>query len=401
MKYPSKDENKLHEFLDKLIFFVENKELIKLHLSNRRDKNSDLKSIIVSIVKLKKGFFLNFIYRYKTNDITKNYIEKEGIELIKKSLDNDFFNANLYSTSQNMTLQIKPDGKIFLQTNTPIVDKLPTFNHDKSKDRLINTENNIYLRELDIVNVNGDIRREMSDKYIQINQYIELIKPYLSDKLLFSNCQITDMGSGKGYLTFALYDYITNTLRKNIRMTGVEVRADLVNICNSIAKKSNFDNLNFVQGTIKNTEFSNIDVLIALHACDTATDDAIFRGIVSNSSLIVCAPCCHKQIRKEFNATSPLNNITKYGILKERQAEIITDSIRALLMEAFGYRTKVFEFISTEHTPKNVMIAGEKTSKINHQKKQQIFEQILSIKKIFGIREHYLEKLLGTSKNPI
>jgi len=386
-------DSRLYDFLEKLALFVENKELIKLLLSDKRDKSSDLKNIIVTIVKLKKGYFLNFVYRHNTKDVTKNYTNKEGIDLIKLALENDFFNANLYSKTQDITLLIKPNGKILLKSNNPALEKSLTFSHDKAKDKLIQTENNIYLRELEIVNANWEIRREMNDKYKQINQYIELMKPYLTDKLLFNNCQIADMGSGKGYLTFVLYDYITNTLKKNIKMTGVEIRPDLVNICNTIAKKSSFDNLNFMQGTIQNTKFSNIDVLIALHACDTATDEAVYRGIVSKSSLIVCAPCCHKQIRKEFNTTSPLDSVTKYGILKERQAEIITDSIRALLMEAFGYKTNVFEFISTEHTLKNVMIVGEKTTHENPNK-QQILDKISSIKQIFGIKEHSLERLL-------
>jgi SAM-dependent methyltransferase len=387
------NDNKLYEFFEKLTLSVENKELIKLLLSDKRDRTSDLKNIIVTIVKLKKGYFLNFVYRHNTKDITKNFTEKEGIGLIKTALENDFSNANLYSKTQDVSLQIKPNGKILLKINNSTLEEPLTFTHDKVKDRLIKVENKSYLRELEIVNANWEIRREMNDKYKQISKYIELLKPYLTEKLLKNSCQIADMGSGKGYLTFALYDYITNTLQKNIKMTGVEVRPDLVNICNTIAKKSNFNNLYFEQGTIKDAKFNKVDVLIALHACDIATDEAIYCGIVSKSSLIVCAPCCHKQIRQEFNVTTPLNNVTKYGILKERQAEIITDSLRGLLMEAFGYKTNVFEFISTEHTPKNIMIVGEKTTRENPNK-QQILDKISSIKQIFGIKEHYLERLL-------
>ena len=267
------------------------------------------------------------------------------------------------------------------------------FFHDKIKEKFIDTENNIYLRELGIVNANGEVRREMSDKYRQINKYIELLKPYLNEKLLSGACHIADMGAGKGYLTFALYDYIQNTLQKNVKITGIEYRKELVDTCNSIAEKSHFHHLKFVQGAIETVELEHIDVLIALHACDTATDDAIYRGIKANASLIVCVPCCHKQIRQELHVTTPLNNITKYGILKERQAEIITDSIRALLMELFGYKTNVFEFVSTEHTPKNVMIIGEKTTKENPNK-QQILQDIAAIKEIYGIKSHYLETIL-------
>ena len=390
--------SKLDNFFEKLTLDVEKKELVKLILSDKRNKTSDLKNIIVTIVKLKNGFFMNFVYRYNTKDITKNYTEKEGIELIKSALENDFFNANLYSKTQDIILQIKPNEQIIMKTKNSILDKPNIFSHDKTKKRLIKIEKSVYLRELEIVNANGEIRREMNDKYKQINQYIELLNPYMSDKLLFDNCHIVDMGSGKGYLTFALYDYITNSLHKKIKMTGVEMRPDLVNTCNTIAKKSNFENLNFLQGTIKDTNLTDIDILIALHACDTATDDAIYRGIISESSLIVCAPCCHKQIRQEFNVTSPLENITKYGILKERQAEIITDSIRALLLEAFSYKTNVLEFISTEHTAKNLMIIGEKKAKNDSQKRQQILDKIYSIKEIFGIKEHYLEKMLKEGK---
>ncbi len=163
--------------------------------------------------------------------------------------------------------------------------------------------------------------------------------------------------------------------------------------CNEIAKKAEYDKLTFVKGSIEKTELSHIDILIALHACDTATDDAIYRGISANAQLIVVAPCCHKQIRKEFNVTNELSNVVKYGILKERQAEIITDSLRAMLMEAFGYKTKVFEFVSTEHTPKNLLIVGMKTT-VTKKDKEQILSNVQKIKDIYGIDKHYLETLL-------
>jgi hypothetical protein len=387
---------KINIFFDKLSLAVDNKELIKLLLSGKRDKSLDLKNIIVTVVCLKKGYFLNFVYRHNTKDITKNYNEKEGIELIKQSLEKDFFIADLYSKTENVNLMITPNGKVQLKINAPTLELPVSFNHDKTKERLVKTDNNIYLRELGIINANGEIRREMSDKYKQINKYIELLEPYLTNKSLFNGCYIADMGSGKGYLTFALYDYIANTLKKEVKITGVEYRKDLVVECNTIAEKAHFNNLNFVQGTIERTELEHIDILIALHACDTATDEAIYRGISSNSSLIVCAPCCHKQIRKEFNVSNVLSNVVKYGILKERQAEIITDSIRAMLMEAFGYKTNVFEFISTEHTPKNVMIIGEKTTNNNNPNKQ-ILNNIALIKQMYGIKDHYLELLLKTN----
>ncbi len=380
-------------FFEKLNSFINTKTLIKLTLTAKRDKTSDLKSIIVTLVNLKKGFSLSFVYRHNTKDITKNYNFEEGLDLVKKALESDFYSADIYSNTENINYTITPNGKYHLKTNEPTLQPITTFFHDRVKDRLISAEKNVYLRELGITNANWEIRREMSDKFKQINKYIELLEPYLNELSFSDQIHVADMGAGKGYLTFALYDFLTNNQKKNVKMTGVEYRDELVTTCNSIARKSNFDNLNFIQGTIEKTALDRIDILIALHACDTATDEAIYRGIKADASLIVCAPCCHKQIRKQFNVTNELHNVVKFGILKERQAEIITDSLRALIMEAHGYQTNVFEFISTEHTPKNVMIVGRKIRERNPDR-QRLFDSIAAIKQLFGIEKHYLETLL-------
>jgi hypothetical protein len=382
------------QFFDRFQFIVLQKELIKLTLTNKREKSSDLKKIIITAVELKKGYCLNFVYRHNTKDITKNYELEQGFEIIKESLSNDFFNADIYANSENISYLVLPNGKTQIKTTAPSLQKVNSFTHDKVKDRLIDSKENIYLRELGVTNDKWEVRHEMSDKYKQINKYIELLAPEIKEISLNNNFQVVDMGSGKGYLTFALYDYLSQQSKNDIGMTGIEYREDLVNICNSIAQKSDFKNLKFIQGTIAQTKIDEIDLLIALHACDTATDDAIFRGIQANATMIVCAPCCHKQIRKSFNVNNELSAVMKFGILKERQAEIITDTLRAMIMEAYGYKTKVVEFISSEHTPKNVMIAGRKIQEINPNK-QAILDNIAAIKKTFGIENHYLETLLG------
>ncbi len=384
----------INKFIEKLQLFIENKELIKLTLAGKRDQTSDLKKLIITAVELKRGYCLNFVYRHNTKDITKNYEIAEGMGLVTNALENDFLNAELFSKNENISINTLPNGNVKLKITPSTMQTPVTFTHDKAKERLINPYENIYLRELGITNVNWEVRREMSDKYKQINQYIELLAPNLIELSTIENLHVVDMGSGKGYLTFALHDYLTNKLNLNVKTIGVEFREDLVNTCNSIAQKSGFDSLSFVKGTIEKTELDKINLLIALHACDTATDDAIFRGIKSGAELIVCAPCCHKQIRKAMNVNNVLTNITRFGILKERQAEIITDTIRALILEAYGYKTNVFEFISLEHTPKNVMIVGRK---IQHKKidKKQILKDIAAIKKLYGIEKHYLETLLN------
>ena len=190
-----------------------------------------------------------------------------------------------------------------------------------------------------------------------------------------------------------------NTLGLKTQVQGVEYRQDMVDLCNQFAQNASFEGLNFTQGTILDYEQKDINMLIALHACDTATDDAIFKGLQSDAELIVVAPCCHKQIRREIEknkAQNELKFLTKYGIFLERQAEMVTDGIRALILEYFGYKTKVFEFISDAHTPKNVLVVGIKSG-INPKRQDEILQEIAQTKAYFGIDYHHLEKLTQLS----
>ena len=389
------DNKELDIFIDRLAHLIENKDFVKLVISKKRNKSSDLKKITISIVKLKDGLKLNFIYTHNTKDITKNYFFEQGLRIIRDSISNQFYNADIFSKNENISFISSKKGKVKLITKEPTFFEVNNLNlnHDKTKKRFIKTIDNIYLKELGITQPNGTVFHKKIDKYKQINRYVELLAPKLKEISTKGELNIIDMGSGKGYLTFALYDYLKNELNYDVKMTGIEFRQSLVDTCNRIAQKSGFNNLKFTQGTIEKAEIDKIDVLIALHACDTATDEAIYRGIQANASLIVCAPCCHKQVRMEMSIDNELNQIVKHGILKERQAEIITDTLRAMIMEVYGYKTNIFEFISTEHTPKNLMIVGKK-SHISDVKKKNLLNQINVIKNLFGLKQHYLEKLL-------
>ena len=388
------DNQQVTIFFDKLKAFIGSRELVKLVISNQRNHDSELKSIIVTIVEIKIGMRLNFVYRYKTKDITKNLTVEEALQVMKKSLGDEFLNADLFAAGETIQLTIAGRGKVKMKTTLPVLQTTGTFSHNHVKERIIATEQNIYLRELGILNANFEVRREMNDKYLQINRYIELIGPAISELILPAEFHVADMGSGKGYLTFALYDFLTGKLLKAPVVTGIESREELVNLCNEIAGKSGFANLRFITGTIADVVLEKIDILIALHACDTATDDAIFRGITAGASLIVCAPCCHKQIRKEFHVANEMKSLMKHGILLERQAEIVTDGLRAMIMESQGYKTRIFEFVSTEHTPKNLLIVGKKST-VKPADKIKILENIRKIKEFYGIGHHHLEDLLA------
>jgi hypothetical protein len=205
---------------------------------------------------------------------------------------------------------------------------------------------------------------------------------------------VVDMGAGKGYLTFAVYDYLANVLGLRTSVKGVEARAELVALCNDIARRSGFERLSFQPGYIQEFELPRTDILIALHACDTATDDAIYKGIAAGASIIVTAPCCHKEVRPQIEAPRPLRGVLRHGHLLEREAESITDSLRALLLESAGYKVKVFEFISTEHTRKNTLIAAVRHGNAGALKKEEALSEYRALKEFYGIREQRLEKLL-------
>lgn len=382
------------DFLQQLQSAFENKKLIKLTLGHKRNKAADLDNVFARIIEVKNGYKLSFVYRYKTKDITKNFDGAESLKEVHHLLETSFFNADLFTSSYNFYFTNDKDGKAKLVTKPATQTANSNFSHDKQKERIIQADNNIYLKELGVISAEGLVKKDMQDKYRQINKYVEIIEGIIKELDLKDDFTVADMGSGKGYLTFALYDYLHNTLQKKASVTGIEIRKDLVDKCNAIAAKANFDQLHFEEGTIEGANISKIDMLIALHACDTATDDAIYKGITANAQVIICVPCCHKQIRKQMAPDNALQSITKHGILLERQAEMVTDAIRALVLEAFGYKTKVFEFISTEHTPKNVLITAVKRTTGADEKEKNI-EKIKALKAMFNIQQHYLEKLMN------
>jgi hypothetical protein len=385
--------DKLKYFLDSLSESLETNSFIKLTLSKKKIKSSELNNVYIKAVALKDGMKLSFVYRYPTKDITKNFNFHEGTGLIQEMIGKDFCQADLFTSSGDWHLCINNSGEFKLLQKSASITEVPLYTHDKIKKRHINLENNIYLRELGVATAEWKIKKDMEDKYRQINKYVEIIDGIISSSNLPPGFHIADMGSGKGYLTFALYDFLVNNLKLSPEIIGIELRKEIVESSNKIAGKAGFNNLKFQEGTIETAKLEKIDMLIALHACDTATDEAIFRGISSGAKVIICAPCCHKQIRKQISPINDLSAVTKFGILEERQSELLTDGIRALILEAYGYKTKVFEFISTEHTPKNVMIVGVKkgkTEKVN----ETILTQIRNIKKLYNIEYHYLEKLL-------
>ncbi len=368
---------------------VTEKTLLKITLGNKRDKTTDLKNVLIKPILIKDQPHLSFVYRHNTYDITKNFVPAQAATVIEELLQTSFFNGDVYTTSHTIYYSVIKDGKEKLVTKTNDLNKeAQSLSHDKQKNRIIQKEA-VYLNSLGITSAEGNVKKEMQYKYKQINRYVEIIEGILKDTVVEKDFSVVDMGSGKGYLTFALYDYLQHKYEA-VKVNGIEMREDLVIKCNNIAAQSKYNGLHFEKGSIHETPIAAVDMLIALHACDTATDDAIAKGIKANAKYIICAPCCHKQIRKQMAPTNALKLITKHGILLERQAEMVTDTIRALILEAHGYKTKVFDFIEEEDTPKNVLIVGTKNNFSEDIFKENM-DKVQELKNMFGIKEHYLE----------
>lgn len=367
-----------------------------LALNHYQGKEPALKKIIIRRILIKGQENLSFTYRYQTRDIVKNHPVKEGINIIGNFLHDEWNHAILYTLQNDLVFQRQ--GKIIHLNKAPASTKeLPTITHDKPKQRLIKAEDASYLQELKLADGNGKIYQNAQDKYRQINKFIEIFAGLLKDSGLDENIRVLDMGSGKGYLTFALYDYLANTMGLNPEVIGIEYRQDMVDLCNGIAQKVRFEKLGFVQSAIKDYPIDDLDVLIALHACDTATDEALASGIKAGAKIILCSPCCHKQIRREMEKNKPKNDmnfLTRFGTFQERHAEMVTDGLRALILEYFGYKTNAFEFISDAHTPKNIMITAVKTT-ITDERKQEILNELQQAKAYFGITTHHLETLVS------
>jgi SAM-dependent methyltransferase len=386
----------VEKFIGELARSLHEETFVKLTLGNYKGADAHLQKILVRLVETKRGTRLFFLFRQDTRDTAKNFDFNEGVAKVREYLGNDFFSGHLFTTENDFQIDIGKNEKSRLNTAKPTFKTKPSLAHDKEKRVLVNP-NSFYLNALGITNDKGEIRDKQQDKWKQINKFVETLARFFENSLLKDKREINivDMGSGKGYLTFATYDYFKNILNLDVKVTGVDTKSELVSLCNDIAKSCDFSDLQFVHGWIGDYDLQDVDILIALHACNTATDDAIFKGIRASADLIVCSPCCHQEIRPQIKPPALLKDILKHGVMLEREAEIITDGLRALLLEKSGYATRVFEFIATEHTPKNNMIVGTRqNAKVDAERYER---EVAEIKNFYGITEQRLESLLKTA----
>jgi protein-L-isoaspartate O-methyltransferase len=383
----------LEQFLQVLGQAIAGGTLVKLTLGKHRGADETLRNLHVRPVTLKSGPQLTFVWRHATRDITKNLPAAEALVQLAALIGQDFLDAHLFTSTQHAQLECQPDGrarlKVTATASTPV-----KAGHDQTKHHLIPVDAP-WLRALGVTNDRGQPREGMADKFRQIQKFAELLTHLIAESQLPTDrpMRIVDMGCGKGYLTFA----VATLLGARAEVLGIERRAELVTQCNEVAQASSLANLRFIVGDIGSSDPGSIDILIALHACDTATDDALAQGIKAGATLLVVSPCCQKELRAQLTAPNVLRDALRHGIFQERQAEFVTDALRAELLEWAGYRSKVFEFISTEHTAKNLMIAASKTHPAGDAARATRLREFAAF---YGIRTQHLATLLHFPWHP-
>ncbi|MBI1673304.1 SAM-dependent methyltransferase [Shewanella sp. SW36] len=391
--------NSFDDFYQLLADSLAKNSLIKLLLSKYRGADKSLQRITIRPISLQNEPVLSFVYQHQTNHITKNLSYDEGLASIKLLLGNDFKSAHLATAQAEVQLEISKKGKVQISTHNVKQAVAAPLEHDREKKRFVDIERP-FLTKLGVTDSQHNLIPAMSRKWKQINKFIEVFSqaleasPHKNDQPI----NVVDFGSGKGYLTFAIHDYLRHSLHNDAQVTGVELRQALADLCNETAATLDHQGLSFVCGDVRTHAPKQTDVMIALHACDIATDYAIHYGIRANADIIMCSPCCHKQIRPQMHSPELFKPMLQYGVHMGQQAEMVTDSLRALFLEANGYATKVFEFISLEHTNKNKMILAVKKPQHNQKDSAAILAQIADIKAYYGIKEHCLETLLAQTQ---
>ena len=395
---PSTDA--MQQFLDLLADALTEQSLIKLSLAKYHGSEPQLQRLSIRPVLLKAAPHLCFVYSYQTKDITKNYLLIEGFNQIQALLlSGEFRSAHLRSVEQeaqlllNKRLQPHLTCKTWVQSSPS--NQITSTEHNRSKQRYLELDR-AYLTALGVTDQQRQLIPSMSRKWKQINKFIEIFEHAFCElnHPAGQALHVVDFGSGKGYLTFAIREYIEQKLQLSPQVTGVELRDELVTLCNQAAQTLALQGLDFYQGDVRSYQPERVDVMIALHACDIATDYALHTGIRLGASIIMCAPCCHKEIRPQLQSPDVLQPMLQYGVHLGQQAEMLTDSLRALLLQAYGYETKVFEFVALEHTSKNKMILAVKKSQ-SAQQQAQVLAQVEQLKQFYGIERQCLQRLLA------
>ena len=369
----------------------------KMIISNPSAKSNPVKKIIIE---KKAGNYQIASYTEKQvfhENLTADTLLEKCVELI----ENNYRQVNGMSESEEHIILISKKGqcnyKVKKNATDAIKSKPVAEGHNRKKNYILSEGMDIEpLVDMGVFSKDGKVINAMYDKYKQINRFIEIIDDEIS-KTGMKEINVIDFGCGKSYLTFVVYYYLTEVMKMKVNMIGLDLKEDVIKKCNEAAKKYNYQNLRFELGDINGYKAPfDVDMVITLHACDVATDFALYNAIQWKAKMIFSVPCCQHELNKQMS-TENFSIMSRYGIIKERFAALATDAIRGNLLEYCGYRTQLLEFIGMEFTPKNVLIRAVRKPVIPQSVKKKALEEVESIMKEFSF-EPQLYKLLEINK---
>ncbi|MBW9158911.1 SAM-dependent methyltransferase [Clostridium tagluense] len=359
-------------------------EIIKLVISNKM--NVDVTYNKITFV-LKENDAKQYYQIEKSTD-KQVFHENIDMDILEEKLleyvSSNYKQVDAWSNAATFELKISKKGKVHLGMKKSDNVKLVNKEHNKEKNYILKEGMIIEpLIDLGIFTKEGRVVNSKYDKYKQINRFVEIIDDEIKNND-FKELTILDFGCGKSYLTFVLYYYFVQIKKINVKMIGLDLKEDVIEKCNDIAKKYNYENLHFELGDINGFKYNNkVDMVITLHACDTATDYALYNAIKWDSKMIFSVPCCQHEINSQIK-TESLSILTKYGIVQERISALMTDSVRANLLECVGYKTQLLEFIDISHSPKNILIRASKVN-ISVDKREKALAEVNALINQFNL----------------
>lgn len=354
---------------------VLNIDLVQIIYSNSSDKETCQKIKVRPLLIKNELVFQASEYRgtkvFHQNLNADTIIEYLTIGAVK---DVSFGQIAVETKAETITILISKKGTVTIKSKKVASQKKQaSLEHNRAKQYILNEGMTIpFLVDLGVMTKEGKIVQSKYDKFRQINRFLEFIEDVLPSLPKDEPVTILDFGCGKSYLTFAMYYYLKILKGYELKIVGLDLKKDVIETCNRLAKKYGYDEMRFLEGDIASYKgVEKIDMVVTLHACDTATDYALYKAICWNAKVILSVPCCQHELNNQMKDT-PLNQLFQYGLIKERTAALFTDSIRANLLEQWGYRTQILEFIDMSHTPKNILIRAVKDDKKKTQHKKII-----------------------------
>lgn len=332
--------------------------LSQIVLSNPQ-KSCEASKIKIRPILIKEQLFFQETTYIKEKVIHKNCSKELMIEEIIEQMKDSFRQLSLESETHSITVLVSKKGTVTMvskKKNSP-QNKVAALEHNRSKKYILEDGIHVpFLEDLGVMNKDGIVLKKYYDKYRQMNRFLEFIKDILGQLPSDRKIRVLDFGCGKAYLTFAIYHYLKEIEHREVEMIGLDLKEDVIKHCNQLSEKYGYTDLSFIHKDIKDYHSAQpIDLVVTLHACDTATDFALAKAVHWGAKVILSVPCCQHELNAQIQCDQ-LQDILKYGLIKERMSALFTDAIRANLLEKVGYEVSIMEFIDMEHTPKNIMI---------------------------------------------